>query len=318
LKEGDIIAVGHATFRLAGGELIEYLDDGRATFEAHELQVVVHDGGKDKVLLDGITFPLAERSMMAVIGPTGAGKSTLLNALTGRYQATAGNVLYDHRDLYENYDELKPSIGLVPQESVTHDNLTPKTALGFQAQLRLPPDTKDADRDRRVAEVLDMLSLSQHADTRIDRLSGSHRKQFDIGMELLSTPPLLFLDNPTAPLDPHLKRGVFRLLRRMADQNAKDGTTVVVFTTDVDPKLIDQCDRLIVLQPGGKMAYFGPPGDGLRYFGRDDWADVFQAFADEPERDFAAEFRASPDFVKYVATPISVHKSRAPGHGSPS
>lgn len=84
LKDNDIIAIGHATFRLVGGELIEYVDDGRATFEAHELRVVVHDGHKDKILLDGITFPLAERSMMAVIGPAGAGKSTLLNALTGK------------------------------------------------------------------------------------------------------------------------------------------------------------------------------------------------------------------------------------------
>jgi hypothetical protein len=58
------------------------------------------------------------------------------------------------------------------------------------------------------------------------------------------------------------------------------------------------------------MAYFGPPSDGLRFFGREDWADVFQAFADEPERDFAAEYRASPEFVKYVATPISVRQRR--------
>jgi ABC transport system ATP-binding/permease protein len=102
LKDDDIIAIGHATFRLVGGELIEYLDDGRATFEAHELQVVVHDGGKDKVLLDGITFPLEERSMMAVIGPAGAGKSTLLNALTGKRPATTGSVFYDYRDMYDN------------------------------------------------------------------------------------------------------------------------------------------------------------------------------------------------------------------------
>jgi hypothetical protein len=81
-----------------------------------------------------------------------------------------------------------------------------------------------------------------------------------------------------------------------------------VITHDVESKLIDQCDRLIVLQPGGKMAYFGPPNEGLRYFGREDWADVFQAFADEPDRDFAAEYRASPEFVKYVATPISVRE----------
>jgi ABC transport system ATP-binding/permease protein len=310
LKDGDILAIGHATFRLVGGELIEYLDDGRATFEAHELQVVVHDGGKDKVLLDGITFPLAERSMMAVIGPAGAGKSTLLNALTGKRPATTGSVFYDFRDLYENYDELRQRIGLVPQESVTHDQLTAKTALGYQAELRFPPDAGEQERSQRVGEVLDELSMTRHADTRIDRLSGGQKKRVNIGMELLTRPSLLFLDEPTSPLDPHLKRDMFTQMRKMADKTADKGQSVIVITHDVESKLIDQCDRLIVLQPGGKMAYFGPPGDGLRYFGRDDWADVFQAFADEPERDFAVEFRQSPEFVKYVATPISVRQQR--------
>jgi ABC-type multidrug transport system ATPase subunit len=310
LKDGDILAIGHATFRLVGGELIEYLDDGRATFEAHELQVVVHDGGKDKVLLDGITFPLAERSMMAVIGPAGAGKSTLLNALTGKRPATTGSVFYDYRDLYENYDELRQRIGLVPQESVTHDQLTAKTALGYQAELRFPPDAGEQERNQRVGEVLGELSMTRHADTRIDRLSGGQKKRVNIGMELLTRPSLLFLDEPTSPLDPHLKRDMFTQMRKMADKTADKGQSVVVITHDVESKLIDQCDRLIVLQPGGKMAYFGPPGDGLRYFGREDWADVFQAFADEPERDFAAEFRKSPEFVKYVATPISVRQQR--------
>jgi ABC-type multidrug transport system ATPase subunit len=310
LKDNDIIAIGHATFRLVGGELVEYVDDGRATFEAHELQVVVHDGHKDKILLDGITFPLAERSMMAVIGPAGAGKSTLLNALTGKRPATTGNVFYDYRDLYENYDELRQRIGLVPQESVTHDQLTAKTALGYQAELRFPPDTGEHERTQRVGEVLDELSMTRHADTRIDRLSGGQKKRVNIGMELLTKPSLLFLDEPTSPLDPHLKRDMFTQMRKMANKDAATGQSVIVITHDVESKLIDQCDRLIVLQPGGKMAYFGPPGDGLKYFNANDWADVFQRFADEPERDFAAEYRASPDFVKYVATPISVRQRR--------
>jgi ABC-type multidrug transport system ATPase subunit/pSer/pThr/pTyr-binding forkhead associated (FHA) protein len=310
LKDNDIIAVGHATFRLIGGELIEYIDDGRASFEAHELQVVVHDGGKDKILLDGITFPLAERSMMAVIGPAGAGKSTLLNALTGKRPATTGNVFYDYRDLYENYDELRQRIGFVPQESVTHDQLTAKTALGYQAELRFPPDTGEQERTQRVGEVLDELSMTRHADTRIDRLSGGQKKRVNIGMELLTKPSLLFLDEPTSPLDPHLKRDMFAQMRSMANKDAATGQSVIVITHDVESKLIDQCDRLIVLQPGGKMAYFGPPGEGLKYFGAGDWADVFQRFADEPERDFAAEYRASPDFVKYIATPISVRQRR--------
>lgn len=310
LKDNDIIAIGHATFRLVGGELVEYVDDGRATFEAHELQVVVHDGHKDKILLDGITFPLAERSMMAVIGPAGAGKSTLLNALTGKRPATTGNVFYDYRDLYENYDELRHRIGLVPQESVTHDQLTAKTALGYQAELRFPPDTGESERSQRVGEVLDELSMTRHADTRIDRLSGGQKKRVNIGMELLTKPSLLFLDEPTSPLDPHLKRDMFMQMRKMANKDAATGQSVIVITHDVESKLIDQCDRLIVLQPGGKMAYFGPPAEGLKYFSAGDWADVFQRFADEPERDFAAEYRASSDYVKYVATPISVRQRR--------
>jgi ABC-type multidrug transport system ATPase subunit/pSer/pThr/pTyr-binding forkhead associated (FHA) protein len=310
LSEGDILAIGHATFRLVGGELIEYIDDGRATFEAHELQVVVSDGGKQKILLDGITFPLAERSMMAVIGPAGAGKSTLLNALTGKRPATTGSVFYDFRDLYENYDELRHRIGLVPQESVTHDQLTAQTALGYQAELRFPPDTGADERNQRVGEVLDELSMTRHKDTRIDRLSGGQKKRVNIGLELLTRPTLLFLDEPTSPLDPHLKRQMFEQMRHMADPQSPKGQSVVVITHDVESKLIGLCDRLIVLQPGGKMAYFGPPDEGLKYFGKTDWADVFQGFEDQPDRDWAGEYRKSQEFAKYVATPISVRQRR--------
>src|SRR6185437_3140566 len=179
-----------------------------------------------------------------------------------------------------------------------------------------PPDTGETERTQRVGEVLDELSMTQHADTRIDRLSGGQKKRVNIGMELLTRPSLLFLDEPTSPLDPHLKRDMFTQMRKMADKTADKGQSVIVITHDVESKLIDQCDRLIVLQPGGKMAYFGPPSDGLKYFSRienrtiEDWADVFQAFADNPERDFAVEYRNSPEFVKYVATPISVRQRR--------
>ena len=310
LTENDIVSIGHATFRLVGGELREYIDQGNVSFEAHELQVTVNDGGKQKMLLQGITFPLSERSMMAVIGPAGAGKSTLLNALTGKRPADKGEVLYDYRNLYDSYDELKHRIGLVPQQSVTHDQLTAKTALGYAAELRFPPDAGEAERDQRVDEVLAELSMTPHANTRIDRLSGGQQKRVNIGLELLTKPSLLFLDEPTSPLDPHLKRDLFTQMRKMADPDAPAGQSVVVITHDVEKKLLDQCDRLIVLMPGGKMAYFGPPAEGLRYFGADDWADVFQSFADEPERDWSAEFRGSPEYAKYVATPISERERR--------
>jgi ABC-type multidrug transport system ATPase subunit/pSer/pThr/pTyr-binding forkhead associated (FHA) protein len=302
LTEDDIVSIGHATFRLAGGVLTEYIDEGNVPFEALDLRVAVGDGGKQKVLLEGISFPLAERSMMAVIGPAGAGKSTLLNALTGKRQATTGSVYYDFRDLYANYDELKHRIGLVPQESVTHDQLTAKSALGYAAELRFPPDITEADRNQRVDEVLGELEMTQHANTRIVRLSGGQKKRVNIGLELLTKPSLLFLDEPTSPLDPHLKRELFGQMRKMTE----NGQSVVVITHDVESKLIDQCDRLIVLAPGGRMAYFGPPADGLKYFAAGDWADVFQAFSDDPAADWAGRFRSSPEYQKYVASRMSV------------
>jgi ABC-type multidrug transport system ATPase subunit/pSer/pThr/pTyr-binding forkhead associated (FHA) protein len=302
LTEDDIVSIGHATFRLAGGVLTEYIDEGNVPFEAQELRVAVGDGGKQKVLLEGISFPLAERSMMAVIGPAGAGKSTLLNALTGKRPATAGSVYYDFRDLYANYDELKHRIGLVPQESVTHDQLTAKSALGYAAELRFPPDITENDRSQRVDEVLGQLEMTQHANTRIVRLSGGQKKRVNIGLELLTKPSLLFLDEPTSPLDPHLKRELFGQMKKMTE----NGQSVVVITHDVESKLIDQCDRLIVLAPGGRMAYFGPPAEGLKYFAAGDWADVFQSFSDDPAADWAGRFRNSPEFNKYVASRMSV------------
>ncbi len=306
LTEDDIVSIGHATFRLAGGVLTEYIDEGNVPFEAQELRVAVGDGGKQKVLLEGISFPLAERSMMAVIGPAGAGKSTLLNALTGKRQATTGSVFYDFRDLYANYDELKHRIGLVPQESVTHDQLTAKSALGYAAELRFPPDITETDRNQRVDEVLGELEMTQHANTRIVRLSGGQKKRVNIGLELLTKPSLLFLDEPTSPLDPHLKRELFGQMRKMTET----GQSVVVITHDVESKLIDQCDRLIVLAPGGRMAYFGPPADGLKYFAAGDWADVFQAFSDDPAADWSGRFRGSPEYQKYVASRMSVNPAQ--------
>jgi ABC-type multidrug transport system ATPase subunit len=309
LGDSDIISIGHATFRLADGELREYVDEGNVSFEARELFVQVSDGGKPKVLLQGITFPLPERSFLAVIGPAGAGKSTLLNALTGKRPADQGTVLYDKRDLYKSYEELRHRIGLVPQQSVTHDQLTARSALGYAAELRFPSDTGASERRGRVEEVLGELEMSQHGDTRVERLSGGQNKRVNIGLELLTKPSLLFLDEPTSPLDPHLKRELMERMRRMADRAAEKGQSVVVITHDVEPKLLDLADRLIVLAPGGNMAYFGPPKEGLTYFGKADWADVFKDFSDQPQRDWTSEYKASRDYARYVTGPMT---ERAP------
>ena len=296
VTETDLIAIGPATFQRVGDQLQEFLDTGDISLMAQELTVRLPGG---KVLMDHMSFPLGERCLLGVIGPSGAGKSTLLGALTGTAPATEGQVLYDGRDLYKHYAELRHRIGLVPQENILHTQLTVRKALEYAAELRFPRDTSKAERRRRIDEVLGELSLTAHADTRTSALSGGQQKRVNVALELLTKPSLLFLDEPTSGLDPGLDKSVMEQMAKLAH----DGRTIIVVTHSVAN--LNLCDRLLVLVPGGKIAYFGPPADGLKHFGKSDWAEVFQAFETQPGRDWAAEFRNSPYFQRYVAAEIT-------------
>src|SRR5215475_1717359 len=295
LTEGDIVGIGPSTFRLSGSELQEFVDTGDISLVARDLTVTLGNG---KVLLDHVSFPLGERCLLGIIGPSGAGKSTLLGALTGMRPANGGSVLYDDRDLYAHYAELRHRIGLVPQENILHTQLTARRALRYAAELRFPRDTSKAERNRRVDEVLAELSLTPHAETRTDRLSGGQQKRVNVALELMTKPSLLFLDEPTSGLDPGLDKSVMEMMSGLA----KDGRTVIVVTHSVAN--LDICDRLLVLVPGGKVAYFGPPQDGLKHFGKPGWAEVFQAFDAEPQRDWAGEYRRSAWYQQFVLSAV--------------
>jgi ABC transport system ATP-binding/permease protein len=293
VTEADIISIGPATFHVVGQELVEFIDTGDVSLNVQGITVRISGG---KVLLDQVSFPLGERCLLGVIGPSGAGKSTLLGALTGMQPAGEGSVLYDNRDLYKNYAELKHRIGLVPQQDIMHTQLTARRALRYAAELRFPRDTSARERNQRVDEVIGELGLTKHAQTRASSLSGGQRKRVSVALELLTKPSLLFLDEPTSGLDPGLDKSVMEMMAGLAH----DGRTVIVVTHSVAN--LDLCDRLLVLVPGGKVAFFGPPRDGLRHFGKPGWAEVFQAFEAEPGRDWAGEFRRSPLYAQYVTT----------------
>ena len=320
VTETDLIGIGPATFRLVGGQLQEFIDTGDISLSARDLTVRIGGG---KVLLDNVTFSLGERCLLGVIGPSGAGKSTLLGALTGMRPATEGTMLYDGRDLYKQYAELRHRIGLVPQDNILHTQLSARRALGYAAELRFPPDTSKSERKRRIDEVLAELALTAHANTRTSALSGGQQKRVNVALELLTKPSLLFLDEPTSGLDPGLDKSVMEMMSELAH----DGRTVIVVTHSVAN--LNLCDRLLVLVPGGKIAYFGPPADGLRHFGKPGWAEVFQAFESEPGRDWAGEFRRSPYYQRYIAAEMSAppapagsrpprRSRRGPGTGWPS
>ncbi|MFF1504444.1 FHA domain-containing protein [Streptomyces sp. NPDC058316] len=302
----DIVGVGHSTFRLVGDRLEEFVDTGEVSFSARHLTVTV-DGGKQ--ILKDVSFGVPEKSLIAVIGPSGSGKSTLLKALTGYRPANQGDVLYDNRNLYKQFAELRQRIGLVPQDDILHKELTVTKALKYAAKLRFPADTTEAEREARILEVLAELKLDIHKDKKVTSLSGGQRKRVSVALELLTKPSLIFLDEPTSGLDPGMDRDVMQLLRGLAD----DGRTVLVVTHSVAELAI--CDKLLVMAPGGSVAYFGPPEEALNFFGYTTWADVFSAFENYRDYDWAGRWRGSQHYQMYAADIDAV--APQPMHMSP-
>ncbi|WP_044507442.1 ATP-binding cassette domain-containing protein, partial [Mycobacterium simiae] len=300
----DIVGIGHQLLHLSGDQLVEYVDTGDISYEASNLRVVTSKG---KTLLSDVSFALPQRCFMAVVGPSGAGKSTLLGALTGFSPATSGEVRYDNRDLYQNYAELRHRIGFVPQDDILHTPLTVRKALNYAARLRFPQDVSAAERKQRIDEVLTELGLAGHANQRIDSLSGGQRKRTSVALELLTKPSLLFLDEPTSGLDPGYEKSVMQTLRALAD----DGRSVVVVTHNTAQ--LNLCDRLLILAPGGRLAYFGPPQQALGYFNCSDFADLFNLLEHDTTTDWTGRYVASPIHTA-ITGPHPAHRAR---HAAP-
>ncbi|MGY1793199.1 ATP-binding cassette domain-containing protein [Geodermatophilus sp. SYSU D00525] len=304
LTAGDGIGVGGTTLTWDGRAATVPGRPG-AALSARHLGVTTRSGRR---LLDDVSLTVRAGQLVAVIGPSGAGKSTLLGALTGLRPAGEGRVTWDGRDLSEEYDHLRHLIGLVPQEDVLHRQLTVRRALDLAARLRLPPDTTAAERDQRVRRVLEEVRLSAQVDQRIDSLSGGQRKRTSIALELLTAPQLLFLDEPTSGLDAGLDRQVMDGLRDLADA----GRVVVVVTHSV--LALDRCDRVLLLAPGGRVAFFGPPERLLPFFGVPDHPAVFAALEDPG---WVSRFAESSVRRAYVE-PTSSGRAPAPARRAPT
>ncbi|WP_194921938.1 ABC transporter ATP-binding protein/permease [Catenulispora rubra] len=265
----------------------------------------------DVAVADDVGFDVPEQALVAVIGPSGSGKSTLLRALTGSRPADSGSVRYAGHELCAEYAVLRHRIGLVPQDDVLHAQLTVKAALRYAAALRFPQGTTAEQRERRIDEVLTDLRLTEFEGNKVATLSGGQRKRVSVALELLTKPSVLFLDEPTSGLDPGMDRDVMRMLRCLTDE----GRTVLVVTHSVAE--LQACDLLLVMAPGGGVAYYGPPQEALAFFECETWADVFLAFSCRRGYDWAGAYRSSEYHLIYSAESSGTESSGAPTFPSP-
>jgi ABC-type multidrug transport system ATPase subunit len=279
LNDGDVVTIGNIDLVFAGGALARRDADTAAQTRLGGLDVrgVTWTIENNKTLLDDISLGASPGTLTAVIGPSGAGKSTFARLVAGYTHPTTGSVAFEGHNVHAEYASLRSRIGMVPQDDVVHGQLTVSQALGYAAELRLPPDTTKDDREQVVARVLEELEMTQHSQTRVDKLSGGQRKRASVALELLTGPSLLILDEPTSGLDPALDRQVMTMLRQLADA----GRVVLVVTHSLT--YLDVCDQVLLLAPGGKTAFSGPPNQIGLAMGTTNWADIFSSVAGDPD-----------------------------------
>lgn len=285
LRPGDTVTVGNVDLSFDGSTLSRRTPSADTSgLGAHNLGFTI-DGHQ---LLSDVTFTARPGTVTAVIGPSGAGKSTLIKLLGGQNSPSSGGVTFDGHNVHAEYASMRSRIGMVPQDDVVHRQLTVEQALRYAAELRLPPDTSRADRRALIDRVLEELELTEHRQKRVDKLSGGQRKRASVAMELLTGPSLLILDEPTSGLDPALDRQVMSMLRRLADA----GRVVIVVTHSLT--YLNMCDQVLLLAPGGKTAYAGPPREVAATMGTADWADIFAWVSSDPDGAHRAYLARNP------------------------
>lgn len=274
-RETDVIVVALHSFSLKEGWI-----DLRRQRSAIVAKNIHKQYPNKKVGLQPLSVEIPYSNFVALMGPSGCGKSTLLKCLNGDNPASSGEVLIHGLGLKQNFNLLKRKIGYVPQDDIIHSELTVEKTLYYAAKLRLPDDTSDQEIQERITKVINSLNLDQDKEKDIREvvvkdLSGGQRKRVSIAVELLVEPTILFLDEPTSPLDPESIDSFLRSLQKLA----KEGTTIIMVTHK--PEDLNYVDNVIFLMIKGYLSYYGRAQDLLYRFEVDDIVQVYAKLSDK-------------------------------------
>ncbi|MFS0735073.1 ABC transporter ATP-binding protein [Microbacterium sp. 1P10UB] len=196
--------------------------------------------------VDDLSFSVDDGTLFAFLGANGAGKSTTINCLTTVLSFDAGRVEISGHDVVRDGAAARRSIGVVFQESILDSALTVEENLHLRATLA------GVDRSRattRIRELSDLISLGSFLKSRYGRLSGGQRRRVDIARALLHEPSIIFLDEPTAGLDPASRAIVWETMRDLRER-----TGLTVFLTTHYMEETEEADRVCVIEKGRIIA----------------------------------------------------------------
>ena len=269
LNNLDIIFIGNTKLILSGNTLFYQIFENGIQLDAIDIVKKVKIKFKTREISSHVNMSIKPSEFVAFVGGSGAGKSTFMKCISGVDRPTSGTVLINGEDLYENYENLKYNIGYVPQDDIVFSNLTLHDTLQYAAKLRMPDNTSIKERNERITEVLDIVSLTDFENSYIRQLSGGQRKRASIAVELLADPNLFFLDEPTSGLDPGTERSIMKTLRKMSQM----GKTIILVTHNT--LNLHLCDKVAFFGDRGHLCFYGSPQEALDFFEVNDIVDIY-------------------------------------------
>jgi ABC-2 type transport system ATP-binding protein len=200
----------------------------------------------DQVVLDGIDLDVAEGTVFALLGPNGAGKTTTVHILSTLIGADGGEVRVASHDVAAEPDLVRAAIGVTGQFSAVDNLLTGEENLRLMADLR---HLGRREGRRRAAELLDQFDLTDAARKPAVTYSGGMRRRLDLAMGLVGDPRIVFLDEPTAGLDPRSRRTMWQIIRELVA-----GGVTIFLTTQYLEEADELADRMALLDHGSVVA----------------------------------------------------------------
>src|SRR5215831_2236355 len=205
----------------------------------------------DFTAVNGITFDVEAGEIFGLLGPNGAGKSTLIRMLVTLLPPTAGTALVSGYDIVTQADDVRRSIGVIPQALTSDLELSVEENLVIFAKLYGVPRAK---RVRLIGELLEAVELTQWRDAPVKNLSGGMRRRVEIARGLVHEPRIFFLDEPTTGLDPVSRVAVWEMLGKI---KAERDLTVLLTTHYMD-EADKLCDRVAIVDHGELKALDSP------------------------------------------------------------
>ena len=217
-----------------------------------------------------LSFAENQGNLVGIMGASGSGKTTLLNILSGLVPPSRGQILINGLDLYAEKDPLQGVIGLIPQDDLLIEELTVYQNIFYNARLCFR-DLSDSDIQELSEKILNSLGLMDTKDLKVGSpfnkyISGGQRKRLNIALELIREPSILFVDEPTSGLSSKDSENVMDLLRELALK----GKLVFVVIHQPSSEIYKMFDKIIFLDAGGYMIYYGNPVEAVMYFKRKD------------------------------------------------